>query len=178
MSISKDTTFNVNIDMRREYRKTSKKIREIHRLSIKSNKLSIDELNKLNRLPELELYLKNLWLNRSSTTKTNLSETIHTKPLHTQESIEKNYNNNLSYAEHTKDYPSTIGLYAPQCFLNDIISCNNEKKQYLTLFPDSSLCYSAETYRQWLLLIYNNDWEKYHTIKELDWICSFLESLN
>ena len=46
MSLVQDTSININIDMRREYRKTSKKIREIHRLSIKNNKLSIDEIIK------------------------------------------------------------------------------------------------------------------------------------
>ena len=64
MSIYDDILINVNIDIYKEHSKISKKIREIHRLSIKGIKLSIDELNKVNRLPELELYLNKLELNK------------------------------------------------------------------------------------------------------------------
>ena len=62
MSISHDISINVNINMYKEHRKISKKIREIHRLSIKGSKLTIDELNKVNTLPELEVYLTEIYM--------------------------------------------------------------------------------------------------------------------
>ena len=253
MSISQDISINVNIDIYKEHRKISKKIREIHRLSIKSNKLSIDEFNKVNRLPELELYLKKIELNKHNTQESDLSETINTKPLQlkpitnnkyinmfTSEDnnqinqdiidLEKNIenvnayiqdmnekypnthsinNNNSNNAQHTTTYPSTVGMYASPLHnkltisdkepslsiivhkdmicgktMNPIYSAQQvghhllSKKQCLIQTTDSSLSNSAKGYRKWLLSVYNNNWEKYHSIEELDWICSFLESLN
>ena len=81
MSISHDVSINLNIDIYKEHRKISKKIREIHRLSIKGSKLSIDELNKKNRLPELELYLREIRLNNYKLPEAVLSEIINTNPL-------------------------------------------------------------------------------------------------
>ena len=81
MSISHDISINVNINMYKEHRKISKKIREIHRLSIKDSKLTIDELNKVNTLPELEVYLTEIELNKHNAHRSDLSQTINTNPL-------------------------------------------------------------------------------------------------
>ena len=45
------------------------------------------------------------------------------------------------------------------------------KKHSLTQTTDSSLSNSAKGYREWLLSVYDNNWEKYHSIEDLDWIC-------
>ena len=248
MSISHDISINLNIDIYKEHRKISKKIREIHRLSIKGSKLSIDELNKVNRLPELELYLTEIELNKHKANESDLSETINTRPLQLkpiannkyinmftslddnqidqdiiklEKSIEKvntyiremnekypnthsTNNNSCNYAQHTTNYPSTIGMYASPLYkdmicgktMNPICSAQqvghhllskkingSKEKNSLLQTTDSSLSYSVmrvqkKAYREWLLSIYDNDWEKYHSIEELDWICSFLESFN
>ena len=247
MSISHDISINVNINMYKEHRKISKKIREIHRLSIKGSKLTIDELNKVNTLPELEVYLTEIELNKHKAQESDLSETINTNPLQVkpitnnkyinmftsvddtridqdiiklEKNIEKvnayiqdmnekypiiyntnksNNTNNSNYAQHTTNYPSTTGMYASPLYkdmisgktmnpihcaqqvghhlLSKKINGKNEKHS-LTQPTDSSLSNSAKGYREWLLFVYDNDWEKYHSIEDLDWICSFLESLS
>ena len=259
MFISHDVSINLNIDIYKEHRKISKKIREIHRLLIKGRNLTIVELNKVNILPKLELYLQKMELNKYKA-KTINSKLLDIKPItnkkcinmfnsvddnqinqdiinfeksienvnaYIQEMNEKypithNTNNNINYAQHTTNYPSTIGIYASPIIFNKLTIdnkasirdkyplysaiCNtgiicgetmnpiyrehnidnnlsykkinsSDEKNSLTPKTDNSLS-NTIGYREWLLYVYNNNWEKYYSIEELDWICSFLESLN